>query len=84
MVRDLPSGMEGLPSGHLLAGLVMGQAVSTGGEGLVRLADGAALWTTVSGIGPPVVCCHGGPGLWDYLEPLASLIDDVFTVVRSD
>lgn len=62
----------------------MGQAVSTGGEGLVRLADGAALWTTVSGIGPPVVCCHGGPGLWDYLEPLASLIDDVFTVVRSD
>lgn len=62
----------------------MGQAVSTGGEGLVRLADGAALWTTVSGIGPPVVCCHGGPGLWNYLEPLASLIDDAFTVVRFD
>lgn len=50
----------------------------------VRLRDGAELWTAVSGTGPPVVCLHGGPGLWDYLAPLAALIDDTFTVVRFD
>jgi proline iminopeptidase len=38
----------------------------------------------VSGTGPPLVCLHGGPGLWDYLAPLAALIDDTFTVVRFD
>jgi pimeloyl-ACP methyl ester carboxylesterase len=30
------------------------------------------------------VCLHGGPGLWDYLAPLAALLDDTFTVVRFD
>jgi proline iminopeptidase len=51
---------------------------------VVRLRDGAELWTAVSGTGPPVVCLHGGPGLWDYLTPLAALLDDTFTVVRFD
>ena len=51
---------------------------------MVRLRDGAELWTTVSGTGPPVVCLHGGPGLWDYLAPLAALLDDTFTVIRFD
>jgi proline iminopeptidase len=51
---------------------------------MVRLRDGAELWTEVTGTGPPVVCLHGGPGLWDYLAPLAALIDDTFTVVRFD
>lgn len=37
---------------------------------MVRVRDGAELWTAVSGTGPPVVCLHGGPGLWDYLAPL--------------
>jgi proline iminopeptidase len=50
----------------------------------VRLRDGAELWTAVSGTGPPLVCLHGGPGLWDYLAALAALIDDTFTVVRFD
>lgn len=50
----------------------------------VRLRDGAELWTAVTGTGPPVVCLHGGPGLWDYLAPLAALLDDTFTVVRFD
>lgn len=49
---------------------------------MVRLSDGIDLWTTVSGTGPPLVCLHGGPGLWDYLAPLAALLDDTFTVVR--
>jgi proline iminopeptidase len=51
---------------------------------MVRLRDGAELWTTVSGTGPPVVCLHGGPGIWDYLVPLAGLLDDTFTVIRFD
>lgn len=28
--------------------------------------------------------CHGGPGLWDYLAPLAALLDDSVRVVRYD
>jgi proline iminopeptidase len=51
---------------------------------VVRLRDGARLWTAASGTGPPVVCLHGGPGLWDYLAPLAALLDGQFTVVRFD
>jgi pimeloyl-ACP methyl ester carboxylesterase len=51
---------------------------------MARLRDGSKLWTTVSGTGPPVVCLHGGPGLWDYLAPLAALLDDTFTVARFD
>jgi proline iminopeptidase len=50
----------------------------------VRLRDGAELWTAASGTGPPVVLLHGGPGLWDYLAPLAPLLDGTFTVIRFD
>jgi pimeloyl-ACP methyl ester carboxylesterase len=50
----------------------------------LRLHDGAELWTAVSGTGLPVVCLHGGPGQWDYLAPLAALLDDMFTMVRFD
>lgn len=53
-------------------------------EQMVRLRDGAELWTAVSGTGPPVVLLHGGPGLWDYLAPLAALLDGTFTVIRFD
>ena len=55
-----------------------------GDAAMVRLRDGAELWTAVSGTGPPVVCLHGGPGLWDYLTSLAALLHDTFTVVRFD
>jgi len=50
----------------------------------IRLRDGAELWTAVSGTGPPVLLLHGGPGLWDYLAPLAALLDGEFAVVRFD
>jgi proline iminopeptidase len=30
--------------------------------------DGCQLWTTAEGDGPPLVLCHGGPGLWDYFD----------------
>lgn len=53
-------------------------------ERIVELYDGTRLWTAASGTGPPVIACHGGPGLWDYLAPLADLLDDQLTVVRYD
>lgn len=46
--------------------------------------DGTPLWTVCSGSGPPVVFVHGGPGLWDYLGPLAELLDDRVTAIRYD
>lgn len=45
---------------------------------LVELSDGVRLRTFTSGTpsaAPPVVLLHGGPGLWDYLEPIANLIE---------
>lgn len=51
---------------------------------LVRRSDGAELWATATGTGPPVVLLHGGPGLWDYLGGLAALLDDRYTVIRFD
>jgi proline iminopeptidase len=57
----------------------------TGGhaaERLVPLRDGTTLWTATTGSGPPMVFCHGGPGLWDYLGPLAALVDDRVTAIR--
>jgi len=47
-------------------------------------ATNASLWTIRQGKGPPVVLCHGGPGLWDYLELMADMIDDLVTVYRYD
>ena len=45
---------------------------------------GGQLWTVRQGTGPPVLLCHGGPGLWDYLAPVAGMIDDLATVYRYD
>ena len=44
----------------------------------------ATLWTEHQGCGPALVLCHGGPGLWDYLAPVAAMIDDLVTVYRYD
>jgi proline iminopeptidase len=46
--------------------------------------DGCRLWTARSGTGAPLVLCHGGPGLWDYLEPVANLLGDLARTVRWD
>jgi len=51
---------------------------------LVTLRDGATIRTATSGVGSPAVWCHGGPGLWDYLAPVASLVDDSLTSIRFD
>ena len=42
------------------------------------------MWTATQGCGPPVVLCHGGPGIYDYLGPVAAMIEDVATVHRYD
>ena len=47
-------------------------------------ANGVCIWTATQGCGPPVVLCHGGPGIYDYLGPVAAMIDDVATVHRYD
>jgi proline iminopeptidase len=47
-------------------------------------AAGAVFWTARQGKGPALVLCHGGPGMWDYLGPVAALLDDVVTVYRFD
>ncbi|MDE2668530.1 MAG: alpha/beta fold hydrolase [Chloroflexota bacterium] len=46
--------------------------------------NGVALWTATQGAGPPVVLCHGGPGIYDYLEPVAAMLEDLATVHRYD
>lgn len=46
--------------------------------------DGCRLWTATTGSGEPIVLCHGGPGLWDYLGPVAAGLDNVGLVHRWD
>jgi proline iminopeptidase len=53
-------------------------------EVVVHAGDGASLWTVVEGDGPAILLCHGGPGLWDYLGGLSSLLCDEFRVHRWD
>jgi proline iminopeptidase len=45
-------------------------------------ANGAALWTTTRGGGDPVLLVHGGPGICDYLAPVADMLADMATVHR--
>ncbi|MFI5930892.1 alpha/beta fold hydrolase [Actinoplanes sp. NPDC051494] len=54
---------------------------------MIEVDDGVRLrtWTTGSAAGhPPVLLLHGGPGLWDYLEPVARLLDPLTVVHRFD
>lgn len=54
--------------------------------GTIEADDGTSLWVERTGDGPglPLVLCHGGPGLWDNLGPLAALLDHDRPVVRWD
>lgn len=52
-------------------------------EKRVRVDDGVRLWTATAGAGPTaVVLCHGGAGMWDYLQPVATMLTDVARVHR--
>jgi proline iminopeptidase len=44
----------------------------------------ARLRTARTGDGPPLVWCHGGPGVWDYLGSVAAMTDDLVTSYRYD
>ncbi len=46
--------------------------------------DGCRLWTEVGGEGPPLVFCHGGPGLWDMAGDLATMFAPHYRTVRWD
>lgn len=46
--------------------------------------NGARLWVATQGSGDPMVLCSGGPGCCDYLDPVASMIDDLVRVCRYD
>ena len=55
----------------------------------VTVDDGCVLWTVRSGDdsaepGHGFVFCHGGPGFWDTLGPIARMIEDLGPVVRWD
>lgn len=53
---------------------------------VIEADDGVPLWVerTGGGAGMPLVLCHGGPGMWDNLGPLAALLDHDREVVRWD
>ncbi|MGC4759224.1 alpha/beta fold hydrolase [Micromonospora trifolii] len=46
--------------------------------------DGCRLWAEQAGTGAPLVLCHGGPGLWDYLAPVARLLEAHARTIRWD
>lgn len=46
--------------------------------------NGVRLWTAVQGTGQPMVLCHGGPGGYDYLAPVADMTSDLCRVIRYD
>ncbi|WP_037911966.1 alpha/beta fold hydrolase [Actinacidiphila yeochonensis] len=56
----------------------------SGVDEMVVAEDGVRLWAARSGAGAPVVFCHGGPGLWDFLGDAAGLLADRATVHRWD
>ncbi len=53
---------------------------------MIEADDGVELWIEQTGGDPgaPLVLCHGGPGMWDNLGPLAALLDRDRPVIRWD
>lgn len=50
-------------------------------EEIISIND-VNIWTCKSGVGAPLFLIPGGPGLGDYLSPLAQLFDNFFQVIR--
>jgi proline iminopeptidase len=46
--------------------------------------DGCRLWTEQAGRGHPLVFCHGGPGLWDTFDDLATMFAGSSRTIRWD
>lgn len=53
-------------------------------EGWVGTGDGARIWMATTGHGTDLALAHGGPGLWDYLEPLAEFLQPCARIHRWD
>jgi proline iminopeptidase len=54
---------------------------------IVEVDDGVRVRTWSSGVAgglPPVLLLHGGPGMWDYLEPVAHMVESLTVVHRFD
>jgi proline iminopeptidase len=51
---------------------------------LILTDDAVSLWTASRGQGLHLALAHGGPGLWDYLEPLADDLEAFAIVHRWD
>ena len=51
-------------------------------EELVKLKDNTLVWTSASGTGLPAIVLNGGPGMADYLGPVAHLLQDHLQVHR--
>ena len=53
-------------------------------ERVVVSDDAVPLWIVEEGAGVGFILCHGGPGLWDYLAPVAEVARASMRVVRWD
>lgn len=54
---------------------------------MIAVDDGVHLrtWTTGQPSSlPPVILLHGGPGMWDYLQPVAQMLEPLTVVHRFD
>jgi proline iminopeptidase len=54
---------------------------------MVRMEDGVRVRTWTSGTvrdSAPVLFIHGGPGMWDYLGPVADMLAPITMVHRFD
>ncbi|WP_052714268.1 alpha/beta fold hydrolase [Paenibacillus dauci] len=52
---------------------------------MIAEINGIPLWYTDEGKGIPIVLLHGGPGAYDYMEPVARLLDQKpVRVIRYD
>jgi proline iminopeptidase len=53
---------------------------------MIELSDGCTLWTESSVVpgGAGMVFLHGGPGMWDYLAPVAEMVADTVSTHRYD
>jgi proline iminopeptidase len=56
----------------------------TQADGEVVAEDGCRLWTAQTGSGGALICCHGGPGLWDMFGSLAGSMREGARVIRWD
>jgi proline iminopeptidase len=51
-------------------------------EEMVSQINGVSLWHITQGDDIPIVLLHGGPGAYDYLEPVADMLKNRYKVIR--